>query len=355
MWALLIGSGRQTRPCALSERPLTVMKAFVTGATGFLGGHLVARLAALGWSVTAVGRNRQRGQELATSSPLVTFVPLDLTESTAVVNACAGHDLIFHCAAKSDAWGATADFWVSNVWATANIIRATQHHQIGRLIHVSTPSLYFYNQPRLNVRESDPLPPQFSNDYVRTKWAADKLIQEAYQRQGLPVVTLRPRAIFGPGDTALVPRLVRALAAGRLPQIGTGETWVDLTYVANVVEALLLAATAELGLVHGRVFNITNGEPVNLWAVIAQLAADLGYPPPTKRLPYRVAWLAATLLEASHRRFLPHTEPLLTRYAVGVLAQSRTLNIEASQTYLGYQPTISFAEGYRRYIESCQQ
>lgn len=326
------------------------MRALVTGATGFLGGHLVARLAQLGWRVTAVGRNETRGRALAASHPHITFLPLDITEATAVQKACAGQEIIFHCAAKSEAWGPAAQFWAVNVWGTANMIRACRTHGVARLIHISTPSLYFYDQPRLDVRETDPLPAKFMNEYVRSKRAAEELVQRAVWQWGLPAVIMRPRAIFGPGDTALVPRLVRALAAGRLRVIGTGETWVDLTYVDNVVQALVLVATAVPEKVHGRLFNVTNGEPVNLWQVIDQLCADLGYTPPHGRVPYRLALGLATALEAWHGRVRPHVEPLLTRYAVGVLAHSRTLNIEAIQTELGYQPAVSFAEGYARFL-----
>jgi 2-alkyl-3-oxoalkanoate reductase len=330
------------------------MNIFLTGATGFLGGHLAQRLAQEGCRVTAVGRNQKRGAEL-TQLPNIQFLPLDIRDSTAIQQAVRGHELIIHAAAKSDAWGDPNEFWGINVWGTTNLLRASQMAGVRRFIHISTPSVYFYDQPRLDVREDEPLPNRFMNEYVRTKRAAEILAQTAYQQDGLPVVMLRPRAIFGPGDTSLLPRLLAALAQGRLPVIGTGETWLDLTYVANVVEGVWLAMQAEGGRVHGRVFNLTNGDPINLWDLLRQLAHDLGYPPPRRRLPYPVAWHIATLLEAWHKRFRPQTEPRLTRYAVGVLGQSRTLNISAIQQALGYVPPVSMAEGYERTLATLRQ
>src|SRR5690606_28669858 len=93
-------------------------------------------------------------------------------------------------------------------------------------------------------------------------------------RNGLPSVILRPKAIFGPGDTTLLPRLVEAARQGRLPQIGDGRNLVDLTYVENVVHALLLALESDAAL--GKTYTITNNEHVSLWEVIRTVLAELG-------------------------------------------------------------------------------
>jgi nucleoside-diphosphate-sugar epimerase len=163
-------------------------------------------------------------------------------------------------------------------------------------------------------------------------------------------VTIRPRAIFGPGDTTILPRLIQRLASGRLPVIGDGKNIADLSYVENVVDALLLCAESPKFTL-GKKYNITNGEPVVLWDMIRQVAETLGYPPPRGRIPYRIADTAAGLLEVLCRLHPSQPEPPLTRYTVGVIANSTTLDISAARRDLGYNPRISVEEGFEKFID----
>lgn len=322
------------------------MKILITGATGFLGGALARHIHRLGWQVTATGRNLTLGARLQTEG--ISFIPADLTNLTQVEQLVRGAEIICHCAAKSEPWGNPTAFEQANIHATQNLVTAALSQPLTRLVYVSTPSVYFYNRPLLNVREEQTWPTQWENEYVRTKRLAEQVVDGAVE-QGLPVITVRPRALFGPGDSSLLPRLVQALAAGRLPIIGSGETLTDLTYIDNAVEALCLCLLAPAGF-NGRKYNITNGEPVKLWDVLRQLSYKLGYKPPTKKIPYGVAMALATVLERYHHWFKPEVEPVLTRYAVGVLGQSRTLNIEAIQRDLGYRPGVSTAAGLEKVV-----
>lgn len=322
------------------------MKILVTGATGFLGGAFARYVHHLGWQVTASGRNLTLGARLKAEG--MAFIPAELTDPTQVAQLVKGQEIICHCAAKSEPWGNPAAFEQANVQATQNLVTAALSQPLTRFVYVSTPSVYFYNRPLLNVREDHPWPAHWENEYVRTKRLAEQVVAAGWQ-QGLPVITVRPRAVFGPGDNSLFPRLLKALAAGRLPIIGSGETLTDLTYIDNVVKALCLCALAPAEL-NGRQYNVTNGEPVKLWELLQKLSLKLGYKPPTKKIPYRVALALATILEQYHLWFKPEVEPVLTRYAVGVLGQSRTLNIEAIQRDLGYRPGVSTAEGLEKVV-----
>ncbi len=145
-----------------------------------------------------------------------------------------------------------------------------------RFVHVSTPGIYFDFRDRLAIRESDPLPDRPVNAYVKTKLFAEQAVDEAFD-QGLPVVTLRPRALFGPGDTAILPRLIRAHQAGRLFVIGDREPLVDLTFIDNAVDALLLCREAPSHAL-GRKYNVTNGAPVRLWQVVTSVLQELDPP-----------------------------------------------------------------------------
>ena len=214
-------------------------------------------------------------------------------------------------------------------------------------MHVSTPGIYFAFRDRHDVRETDALPRRPANHYVRSKLAAEKLVERAHS-EGLSTVTLRPRAIYGPGDTAILPRLIGALEAKRLVRIGGGRTVTDLTYIENAVEALVLALDAPED-VSGRAFNITDGEPIELWPFVDQLCALLELQPPSRSIPYGVAASYAALLELLHRTLLRGREPMFTRYSVALLARSLTLDISAARRDLGYAPVVAPREGLERF------
>jgi nucleoside-diphosphate-sugar epimerase len=169
-----------------------------------------------------------------------------------------------------------------------------------------------------------------------------KLGEEAVRAASdVPHVILRPKAIFGPGDQALLPRLIAAARHGHLPQIGAGENRVDLTYVENVAQAVVLALESPQAV--GNIYTITNGEHALLWDIIRNVLRFLNIPTPKRVVSVKLAWSAAWLMEtlaAFTRR-----EPLLTRYSVLILARTQTYNIQAAQRDLGYRPSISLADG----------
>jgi nucleoside-diphosphate-sugar epimerase len=142
---------------------------------------------------------------------------------------------------------------------------------------------------------------------------------------------------------------VSALERGRLPIVGRGDNVTDLTYVDNVVDAMLLAAEAPEALV-GRKYNVTNGEPVLLWEMVGRVCDELGLERPTRRISYPLVLAAAVALEGVHRVLMPDVEPLLTRYTAGVLAKSTTLDITAARRDLGYKPRVSVGEGLSRFV-----
>jgi nucleoside-diphosphate-sugar epimerase len=318
----------------------------VTGATGFLGGAVARRLHAAGDDVLATGRDIGRGGHLAAAG--IRFLPADLATDGAVADLCRRQDRIVHCAALSSPWGPHEAFFRANVKVTRNLIDAAVREGVGRLVHISTPSLYMGAGSRREVREEEPLPPPV-NAYAATKRDAE-IIVEGARLSGLRSIILRPRALFGPGDTTIFPRLLRALEAGRLPIIGDGSNEVDLTYIDNAVDAVALACAAP-DAACDRTYNITNGQPVRLWGFITDLAEALGFEAPRRRLPRPVAMTMAGLLEAI-ARVSRRREPLLTRYSVCVLADTMTLDITRAREYLGYWPGVPLHDGLARFVRA---
>ncbi|MBU5214243.1 NAD-dependent epimerase/dehydratase family protein [Heyndrickxia oleronia] len=316
------------------------MNILVTGGTGFLGERLAVRLGKMGYHVTAMGRNQAKGKELAGKG--IRFIYNDLSIKESTIEHCQGMDYIFHCAALSAPWGKYEDFYASNVIGTKNIIEGAMSARVKRMIHVSTPSIYFKNKERLDVKEEDALPKKFINHYAETKFLAEKEVDEAF-KEGLPVITIRPRAIFGPGDTSIIPRLIKVNREGFVPVFNENVT-IDLTYVENVVDALLLCMDSPEKTL-GQKYNISNGEKVNLHQVLHMLFDELGERLRVKKINVATANIAAKLLKWHSHLLKNGQEPKITNYSITILSKSQTINIEKAKRELGYVPKVSIQEG----------
>lgn len=324
------------------------MNVLITGGTGFLGRHLAGTLLKREERVFLLGRNFAPVEELIERGCVP--VRVDLRDSAAVRAACAGMEVVYHVGALSSPWGKRADFLASNVGGTEAVLAGCRAHGVRRMVYVSSPSVVFDGGDQFMAREQVAYPRRFTSVYALTKKLGEDRVRDAAQA-GLETVTLRPKAIFGPGDQALLPRLIAAARQGRLPQIGDGQNLVDLTYVENVVQALVLAAEAREAV--GRTYTITNGEHAPLWEVIRDVLRHLGLRHRLRAIPLGLALGAASLLEA--RATLSGREPLLTRYAVLILARTQTYNISAARHDLRYTPRISLADGIERTLAALKE
>ncbi len=320
---------------------------FVTGGTGFLGKALARRFLQLGHDVTVLGRNKEIGSKLEREG--IRFVAGDLEDAKLMEELIENQDYVFHCGALSSPWGKFQRFYQANVIGTKNVIAGCERHQVRRLIHVSTPSLYFYHNNRLDVKEGDSLPQKFINHYAHTKYLAEIEIDRAFSR-GLPVITIRPRAIFGPEDTTIIPRLIEVNKKRFIPLVDGGRARIDLTYVENVVDALLLCMESPEHTI-GKKYNITNGENVVFRDVLQQLFTYMDAPMKTKEISFKKAMKLAGLFEWVSTYLLLGKEPLLTKYTVSVLGNSQTLDIEAAKCDLGYTPKVGIEEGIATFVE----
>ncbi len=323
-------------------------RALITGATGFLGGHLARRLVELGWDVHGTGRDKSRGQALERIGVQMNYY--DLGDAEQAIEACKGQDIVFHCAALSSPWGKYQQFYQSNVKATQHIVDGCIRHDVQRLIHVSTPSIYFDGKTHYGIRESDPLPRKSVNHYAATKLLAEQIVLQAYKKQGLASIMIRPRAIFGPMDQTLFPRLLEANRQSGVPLLQGGRAPIDLTYVDNVVDAMLLGVKAPQAAL-GQAYNISNSEPIAFVELLSRLFERLDIPLHTRNVPYSVAHLIAGGMEAVYRLFPALGEPPLTRYSVGSIAVPHTLDISLAQQQLGYMPRISVDQGLERFAD----
>lgn len=313
-----------------------IRRVLVTGSSGFIGGHLFDRFRSMGWDVTGIGR-----RPLAKPGYFVH----DLTQPIPFHER---FDVVIHGAARSSPWGTRREFEQQNVLATKHVLDYCTAHEIPRLVFISSSSVYYRPGPQLGITEETPLPQRAVNHYAATKQKAEALVR----RYAGDWVIIRPRAVFGPGDTVLLPRILTAARAGRLPLLVSrdGPAVGDLIYIDNLVDAIVHAAT------HAEVrgaFNVTNNEPVELQQFLLDLFHRLGIAPPSKRVKVPVAMAAAALLETVHKLFLPRREPPITRFGIHVFAWSKTFDVSKMLATMG-PPRISLREGVDRTVAALQ-
>jgi nucleoside-diphosphate-sugar epimerase len=314
----------------------------VTGGSGFLGSHLVARLLAAGRSVTVVSRSPR--PELEARG--VRVVVGALHEEAVCAAAVRGAGTVFHVAARVGVWGREADFFRDNVLATRVLLAAARRGGVARFVHTSTPSVVYNGLDLAGVDEGLPLTTNCPSPYPRTKALAEREVLAA-NADTFRACALRPHLIWGVGDPHLVPRILARARAGRLRIVGGGKNRVDMVHVENATDAHLLAerALGGAGAAAGRAYFITNGEPVNLWDWVNDLLLALGEPPVTKCVSLGAARAAGALCEVLWRGLPLRGEPPMTRFIAAELAKDHWFSIEAARRDLGYAPRVGMREG----------
>ncbi|AUZ04901.1 MULTISPECIES: NAD-dependent epimerase/dehydratase family protein [Vitreoscilla] len=312
-------------------------KVLLTGASHGLGRSALDFLIEHNIEVVAIARHIEHLQHL--KSATVHIHAVDLTQmyahqAEALLQGC---DTVWHCAALSSPWGAYDDFYAINVQAVETLLQAAGRLKISRLIHISTPSLYFDFSHRRGVCETQ-LAQQWANHYVSTKYLAEQAVLKAVAAfPYTQYLMLRPRAIFGEYDRVLIPRLLQLHQQGKgvlkLPR--GGDTLMDLTYVGNVIEAMRLASISP-HIASGSVFNITNQEPWSLQQVLQELFQALGKDMRIQKVPYVLAKQVATLAQAWAN--ISGKEPVFTPYSIGALSFDMVLDNTQAQNVLAYRP-----------------
>ena len=235
---------------------------------------------------------------------------------------------------------------------TQNVIEACRKKGVGRLVYTSSSSVVFDGSDLDGIDESYPYPEKHGSSYAATKAMAERLVIEA-NSDALKTISLRPHLVWGPYDAHIIPGILKRASSGRLRRIGDQEHFIDTTYIDNMVDALLLAMDAleSNPEAAGRNFFITNGEPARVWDFVNSIIQIAGHEPVQKQIPEKVAMFAAGLAEWFHGVFKSNTEPFMTRFAIKELCTNHWFDIKSAREILGYEPEISYAEGFKRLKE----
>ncbi|MGX9145463.1 NAD-dependent epimerase/dehydratase family protein [Mesorhizobium sp. 128a] len=318
-------------------------RVLVTGASGFLGAQVMARLAALG--TPALGTGRDTGRCAALEAVGHRVVRLDLSQpfDAAAERALGTVDAIVHCAALSAPFGRLADFETANVTATRNLADFARRRGVRRFVHISSPTVCFAYRDQLGVSEDAALPPPV-NHYARTKRQGEEIVLAVPE---IGPAVLRPRGIYGVGDRTLLPRLLQVARQRPLPLFRDGRARIDLTYIEDVVDAVLAALSAGSA-AEGQIFNISGGEVVPVRRIAEAACARAGVRARWRKMPLLPAMLAAGLAETVAELLPGRPEPPVTRYGLGLFAYAQSLDIAKAGRILGWVPKVSFEEGLDR-------
>jgi len=312
------------------------MKILVTGASGFIGGRFARFALEQGLNVRVNGRRAEGVEHLVRRG--AEFIQGDLSDPELVQRLCHDVEAVVHCAGAVGLWGRRQDFEKANVQVTENIVEGCLKQQVRRLVHLSSPSVYFDGHSHLGIKE-DEVPKRFNNHYAATKYLAEQKVFGA-EEFGLEVIALRPRFVTGAGDNSIFPRLLNMQRKKRLSIIGNGLNKVDFTSMQNLNEALLSSLLAA-GSALGKVYNISNGAPVPLWDAVNYVMRQMQMPQVTRYRSYGLAYTAAAINEGACMLWPGRPEPTLSRLGMQVMSRDFTLDISRAQHYLDYQPKVS--------------
>ncbi|QNN52355.1 NAD-dependent epimerase/dehydratase family protein [Nocardioides mesophilus] len=314
------------------------MRVLLTGASGMLGRTTARALIDRGDEVCVLQR-RPAGLDCRE-------VLGDVADPTVVRRAAAGQDAVVHLAAKVDVVGRWADFARANIDGTRTVVEASRAAGVGRLVHVSSPSVAHAGRPLVGVGAEPADPDRAGGHYARSKAVAEQLALAA-DSPALAVLAIRPHLVWGPGDTQLVARLVARARAGRLPVLGAGAALIDTTYIDNAGAALVAAVDA-CGPAHGEPLVVSNGEPRPVREVLARLCRAAGVPEPQRRVPVWLGRTAGTAVDGIWAATRRRDTPPITRFLAGQLSTAHWFDQRRTREVLGWRPEVSLDEGFER-------
>lgn len=313
------------------------MRVFITGGSGFVGGHIIEALVGRGDDVLAMARS-ERSAEIVSrygARPVRT----DLAQIAAAD--LDGVDAVAHCAAYVGEWGTRAEFTAGNVDGTRAMLAAARAAGVRRFVHMGTEAAVFDGHDLIDVDEDYPYPDRQRYLYSETKAEAERLVLAAHDAH-MTVLSIRPRFVWGPRDTSVLPAVVRMAEAGSFAWIDGGRHITSTTHVQNVVAGALCALEQGDG---GRAYFIADDGTRTLREFLSALTATQGVELPSRSIPSWLARPLAAAVEGTWRLFRIRRPPLMTRFAIAMMSCSVTVCTDRARSELGYRPVISVDEG----------
>ncbi|NCR23510.1 MAG: NAD-dependent epimerase/dehydratase family protein [Microcystis aeruginosa L111-01] len=311
------------------------MKIFVTGATGLIGQHLVQRLQREGHHVKALVRPEREAIWLETMG--IELCRGEINDVIALKQAMQDCQQVFHLAAKVHGPDVTRDsLWAVNVQGTERIAQATLQTGIERLIYCSTVAIY--GRTFSNRQITEETPPRPDSPYGESKLRTEEILQTYAQRDGLPVVIVRPSTVFGPGASSWA-GLFHAIATRQFRLIGSGQGHHCITDVADIVEGLIQCSTTPG--IEGRTYILAGPESISLSEFVTLIGKAVGVfdlPPPLPGTPLQLYKHLNRLSYKLTGNLLPKAD------RIDLFLGDRSYNLSRARRELNYNPQISAEE-----------
>ena len=321
------------------------MRVLVTGGSSLIGAGVAAALVSRGDEVVVQQRSRSDvvgaldvRQELG-----------DIRDLDAVLSAADGCDAVVHLAAKVGVVGPWEEYRSINVDGTRNVLAVARRLDVGRVVHVSSPSVAHGGEPIIGGGADEPVLGRRHAWYPESKAMAEI---EALAAAGddLGVVAIRPHLVWGPGDTQLVGRIVERATTGRLALVGGGRALVDTTYIDNAVDALVAAldAVGPGAPCSGRAYVVSNGEPRTIRELVEGICRAAAVPFEPKTVSLRVGRSLGAVVERAWPLLRRSDEPPLTQFLADQLGTAHWFDPRPARDDLGWTPRVSIDDGLAR-------
>lgn len=311
------------------------MRVFVTGGSGFVGGHVIEALVAEGHEVRAMARSPRSAEAVEGFGAASVRCSLDEVEARHLE----GCDAVVHCAARAEEWGTRAQFWEANVEGTTRVLDAARDAGVTRFVHIGSEAALFDGGALEGVDETAPYPSRQRFLYSETKAEAERRVLAA-NGEGFTTISLRPRFVWGPRDTSVLPAVLRMKDSWTWLDGGAART--STTHVKNVAHAVSLALTHGRG---GEAYFVADDGERTLREFLSELAETQGVTLADRSLPGAVARPMASALECVWRVARAESPPPLTRFAAAMMSRTVTVDTTKARRDLGYAPVTTVSEG----------
>jgi 2-alkyl-3-oxoalkanoate reductase len=314
------------------------MTTLVTGAAGFLGGHVAETLRGKGKPVRGLVRKAEQGDFLRSLG--AETVVGDVRDSAAVRRAAQGAEMVVHCAAATDPHCSDAEVRAVGIEGTRNLLDALREQGRGRLVLIS--GLIVLGGCDLEGATEDFPYRRTGERLADTKIVVEQLALDYHRQHGTEVTILRPGMVYGPRGVHL-PKLLDAIRRGKFAFIGSRDHVVPMVYISDMAQAVLLAAAAPDAA--GRAYNITDGTRTTMGELIDYLADLLHVARPQKVMPGWLPPVVCRVFEVLRRLHLVKGHGPVSRVTLHFLATSRSVEIARAVRELGYAPKVTYREG----------
>ena len=313
------------------------MQIFVTGGSGFVGGHLIEALVRGGHEVRALARSDRAAAQVQAFGA----TPVRGELGAVGPELLAGVDAVIHAAAFVEEWGTRAQFWQGNVVGTRDMLDAARAAGVRRFIHVGTEAALFAGRDLIDIDESTPYPARQRYLYSESKAEAERLVLAAAS-DTFVTLSIRPRFVWGPRDSSVLPAIVRMARAGSFAWIDGGRARTSTTHIDNLVHALTLALTRGTS---GRAYFVADDGQRTVREFLTALAATQDVALGERDVPAAIARPLARVVEGAWRLLRIEKQPPMTRFAIDMMACSITVDTGRARAELGWAPVISLAAG----------